>query len=630
MPELPGGMWAFGEEKEQPPEWGALDALREAGLIVEHLVAGGHLQRVPVEGSRNRNGWYVWHADGTIPHLIYGRWDESDTPQHWSPRQPRTFFEREQVAEERRAAIERYERERNEKWVRAAEQAQAELDAAPLASTHPYLERKRVHAHGLRALGAVLAVPATDVHGNICGYERISESGEKRYMPGSRMSGAMHILSEVLPEERVWVTEGYATAASVMEATGEPTVCAFSAGNLKRVALALRERFPRAHIWIAADHDASGVGQRTGREAAQAVGGQCRYPESVGDDWNDIHVSEGIDAVRWALVGEGRRTPDAGLLEPLRLSEFLSLKLSPQMPLLGPLKTGQLIFIASPTGVGKTQMAHAIQHSLSYGLGWGGWASYRTAGVMLIDGEMSAQELQERQRRYPSIAGGVEPWILCAALSEVEINLAREFDQQHISALMDKHDIQVLMLDNLMSLNWVEGASVNSDEFWTPIRQWLIKERAKGRLIIIVDHTNSQGEVFGTKTKTWHADIVYLLRDSSDEEDENKENVQFEVKIGKGRSLTREEKQSFEAAMEVRRGEAVWTHKAMKAGHLDAIVEMVNLGMSDGQIVDELGIARRSFYRWKKALQKEGRLPRKKSGTKAENGGRNSAKSETL
>ena len=83
----------------------------------------------------------------------------------------------------------------------------------------------------------------------------------------------------------VLVAEGYATAATIYQATGHPIAVAFDCGNLEPVARALRKKYPRARIVICADNDLE-TEQRTGRNpgmeaarrAAAAVGGTVAVP----------------------------------------------------------------------------------------------------------------------------------------------------------------------------------------------------------------------------------------------------------------------------------------------------------------------------------------------------------------
>ena len=106
------------------------------------------------------------------------------------------------------------------------------------------------------------------------------------------------------------IAEGYATGASVHEATGQAVVVAFDAGNLEPVAEAIRRKYPDSSIIIAGDCDKSGTGQEKARAAAAASGGKVVIPEEPHDwdavdwkgiDWNDVANSEGPEAVKAAF-----------------------------------------------------------------------------------------------------------------------------------------------------------------------------------------------------------------------------------------------------------------------------------------------------------------------------------------
>ena len=79
---------------------------------------------------------------------------------------------------------------------------------------------------------------------------------EKEFWPaGLVKKGHFHQLGMVAGAQVLLVAEGYATAATLYEATGLPVAVAFDAGNLEPVAKALREKFPNAAITICADND---------------------------------------------------------------------------------------------------------------------------------------------------------------------------------------------------------------------------------------------------------------------------------------------------------------------------------------------------------------------------------------
>ncbi len=90
--------------------------------------------------------------------------------------------------------------------------------------------------------------------------------------------------------ERILVCEGYATGASLHAATGHYVAAAMNAGNLKPVALALRSKYPAAHISIMADNDSHldpNIGLVKAHEAAAAIGARKPSAPPCAGDWND-------------------------------------------------------------------------------------------------------------------------------------------------------------------------------------------------------------------------------------------------------------------------------------------------------------------------------------------------------
>ena len=90
----------------------------------------------------------------------------------------------------------------------------------------------------------------------------------------------------------ILIAEGFATAASLYESTGNQVFIAYDAGNLIHVARIVRAKNPTAEIIIAGDNDVSGTGQTAARAAALATNSKYILPPTVGHDWND-HVNAG-------------------------------------------------------------------------------------------------------------------------------------------------------------------------------------------------------------------------------------------------------------------------------------------------------------------------------------------------
>ncbi len=118
-----------------------------------------------------------------------------------------------------------------------------------------------------------MAVPLRDAAGRLWALQSINGQGTKLFPKYGRKQGCFHLIGEPAGAAVLAVAEGYATAASVHEATGWPVAVAFDAGNLLAVGRALRELYPEAALVFAGDDDPSQPGNpgRTKAEAAAAA-----------------------------------------------------------------------------------------------------------------------------------------------------------------------------------------------------------------------------------------------------------------------------------------------------------------------------------------------------------------------
>ena len=234
-----------------------------------------------------------------------------------------------------RERAERLQAERAETEARhaaAAEQAQALWDAASDVldpASAPYLVQKGVKPYGVRFAGAELLVPLRDAAGQLCNVQRIATTraggNSKLFLKGGRKSGLFHLLGDAPAgyEGFLLLAEGYATAATLHEATGLPVAVAFDAGNLLKVARALKLQHPGANLVLCGDDDrateaTTGVnpGRQKATQAAEAVSGMAIFPEGLpegGSDFNDLHVHHGGEA---GLL-EVRKAFDSAMLQQL-------------------------------------------------------------------------------------------------------------------------------------------------------------------------------------------------------------------------------------------------------------------------------------------------------------------------
>jgi putative DNA primase/helicase len=102
--------------------------------------------------------------------------------------------------------------------VEARENAAAIWQAAGTApEDHPYLVKKGIKTHGLRVHDGALVIPMCDGP-ELHSLQFIGPEGDKRFLSGGRVSGCYLPIGK--PGGTLCIAEGYATAASIHEATG--------------------------------------------------------------------------------------------------------------------------------------------------------------------------------------------------------------------------------------------------------------------------------------------------------------------------------------------------------------------------------------------------------------------------
>lgn len=229
-----------------------------------------------------KNAWYMatHNPDGTTGGAV-GSW-KLGVSVNWCTSSRRTFTEAEKAehARQRAAAQAKAEAERLEAQKQAAAKAAQLWDRSrPARPDHPYLVRKAVPPYRARQIGPALVFDYRDQHGIITTLQFIQEDGSKRFLSGGVVAACSHRFGPKV--DRVLIlAEGFATAATIHEATGHPVaVCGF-AGNLQPVALAARAAFPDAVLVVAGDSDP--VGRQKAIEAAEAVKGRVVFPDFGG------------------------------------------------------------------------------------------------------------------------------------------------------------------------------------------------------------------------------------------------------------------------------------------------------------------------------------------------------------
>ena len=196
-----------------------------------NIIADGQIHRFASKGKGDKDCWYVFYEMAGA----YGDW-ERDIHEKWSSRNgPLSFQEREKLHRQIEKAKETAEKEIAQKQNGSALIALAKWNGSFQAGKSPYLEKKRVEALGLRFSHGSVVVPLKDVVGKLWSLQWIGPNGTKRFLAGGRKKGCFHHIGTFEEDKPIYVTEGYATGASVHMATQQTTVIALDAGNLDPV-----------------------------------------------------------------------------------------------------------------------------------------------------------------------------------------------------------------------------------------------------------------------------------------------------------------------------------------------------------------------------------------------------------
>jgi putative DNA primase/helicase len=269
----------------EPVEIQVMDAMKAAGLEPpSEIKIDGQLHRFSTKGrKKDDSGWYVIYPDEPQAGR-FGCWRDqidctfrADISRELSAAENITIMRRQSEAKAER------DRERERKAEVAADTVtQIWGDRGGADPEHPYLKRKGIQPHGARVTGdGRLVVPLYDAAGNLSTLQYISDDGDKRYHLGGSTRGCFWVLGDI--GKTIYIVEGFATGATILEATSNAVVIAYSAGNIVPTTATIRNKYPSASIVIVADNDESGVGKNYADQAAAKYGARVIVPPIQGD-----------------------------------------------------------------------------------------------------------------------------------------------------------------------------------------------------------------------------------------------------------------------------------------------------------------------------------------------------------
>lgn len=254
-----------------------LDQLRSFGLQVTSLKLTGRFERCKIEGDKEKRGWYILHeirlrsGENAIVGS-YGIWQGNEqNAQRIELDKSVSISDEERKAINKRLADDKKRAEadqarRHQQAARRAEVTWAKL--SPIGNSS-YLIRKGINQPigGVRftPTGA-LVIPVQDAAGRIHGLQfildkkahedQIKKTGgrDKQFWPpGAAKKGYFFLIG--LPTSVLLLAEGYATGATLHQATGLPVAVVWDAGNILPALVNLRKQYRQTNILICADND---------------------------------------------------------------------------------------------------------------------------------------------------------------------------------------------------------------------------------------------------------------------------------------------------------------------------------------------------------------------------------------
>lgn len=335
----------------------------------------GKLHRVKFCDDKEAAGWYVLYPPDPIPSGAFGCWRrgvkltvclkngrEEISGEEWNKIKVR-FADAERLRAE----------DEQERHRRAQERALGMIEGgSDVYADHPYLTKKRVQKCGDMVLGmdGELVLPLRDAAGDVHSVQTITADGEKRFLPGGRVQGCFYVINGRMDCPMV-ICEGYATGATIFEATGWAVIAAMNCGNMLVVAKAIRDKFPDKPIIIAADNDERLLGAdeqhrerglTKAKEAAKVIKGSVAVPtfsddDMEGTDFNDMALAAGLEAVNTAFE-QCYPSP----LSVLTFSQILTIPTHETDRIIGDhlLDKGTPMVIVGQGGTGKSRLVYQL------------------------------------------------------------------------------------------------------------------------------------------------------------------------------------------------------------------------------------------------------------------------------
>ena len=514
--------------------------------ISDDILFDGEVHRFSSRDSSDRDEWYVIKevAEGKY-HCTFASWRMEESKKVW-----RSYKENELPDElERLETINHKIREFQEKdREKALKNLNVLWNNAKSCLEHDYIEKKKIQNYDLRIDDKKLLIPLYDINRKRKSLLRILPDGHKRYFPKLSTAGLFYPFGDYEKTSEIIFCEGFATGASIFEATEIPTLSCGGASNICMVAQAIKQLYPQKALTLAYDNDKAG--KKVAEDWKKYFNDNIYCPPEEGQDFNDLAVSKGLEGINEIIIEE---------VEVSSIQEILEMKIQPQKKYNKILAEGTINVLFAAPKVGKSRFAYEMAYCVASGHTFLKFPTEKKAKTLYIDGELSDWDLQvrldemierffkkdENEKPVGKDKMGIIKYANFVKKLKTSPNLLLPSHQRFVEKRIEQNEI--IIFDSYGCLTQKrEGESPRFDELdWKKFFLWLRGFKEKGKCILIIMHCNKSEQLAGTGVIRNDVDNLYKLEKPFDIDTTSK--IHFDFKYDDCRTIPLFEREEFSA-----------------------------------------------------------------------------------